>query len=322
MTKISIITPCYNSALYLTPLFTCLEQQTCKDFEVIFIDDNSSDNTLATLNAWKDKGIVPVTVLHSEVQLGPGAARNKGIDAANGEYIFCVDSDDAIETDAIAQVVDVIDTYHPDGILYDFTIVNHVTDSPRTIAEGLPQGMVSTSQALVATGGGTCGKIFKRSVLNEHNVRFPDLKRAEDIVFSRLGIGACEELYYIKKPLYLYLMRENSLTHNDSLYTHTNAMRAFDMIEERLKDKYPREMEVIFAVELLYSTTMTLVDKGVDKQHIKKHIQELVARYPHYRSNPALKKLPKHQRVALWAIQHQQIWILKLLLALRRKLSS
>ena len=94
--KISVIIPVFNSELYLDDLFLSLSQQTLQDFEIIAIDDASSDQSFTILQKWQRKFANKMKIVHNPVNLGVGASRNIGLKLAKGEYISFIDSDDFI----------------------------------------------------------------------------------------------------------------------------------------------------------------------------------------------------------------------------------
>ena len=95
---VSIIVPCYNVEAFIDECLTSLTNQTLREIEIICIDDASIDNTLAKLNEWRERD-PRIVVIHQDKNQRQGAARNKGIAVAKGEYIGFVDADDWIESD-------------------------------------------------------------------------------------------------------------------------------------------------------------------------------------------------------------------------------
>ena len=91
---ISIVVPVYNSEAYLPDLFSSLENQTFEDYEVIFVDDGSTDRSLSLLESFSQED-QRASVIHQE-NAGGAAARNRGIDHAKGELMICIDSDDTL----------------------------------------------------------------------------------------------------------------------------------------------------------------------------------------------------------------------------------
>jgi glycosyltransferase involved in cell wall biosynthesis len=107
MPKVSVIIPTYNRADFIAEAIKSVLAQSLRDFEVIVIDDGSTDNTQDIVSTF------PVRYLWQENQ-GPGAARNKGIDLAQGQYLVFLDSDDVLLSNALEVGVQVLD-HHPEA---------------------------------------------------------------------------------------------------------------------------------------------------------------------------------------------------------------
>jgi len=102
MPQISIILPVYNSERYINRTITSILQQTMTDFELIAIDDCSTDSSLAKLQEWADKDSRIQVVANSQ-NMGVADTRNKGIAMAKGDYICFIDSDDTWHSDKLAK---------------------------------------------------------------------------------------------------------------------------------------------------------------------------------------------------------------------------
>lgn len=104
---ITIFTPTYNRAYRLPDLYHSLQQQTCKDFEWLVIDDGSTDNTSELFASWKEN---PSFLIRYFKQPNGGKHRaiNRGVKEAKGEYFFIVDSDDCLTADAVEQIVNLV----------------------------------------------------------------------------------------------------------------------------------------------------------------------------------------------------------------------
>ena len=101
--KISVIIPVYNTELYLRRCLESVINQTYTNLQIIIIDDGSTDNSLkiCTEYAQNDNRLI----VYSQNNSGVSAARNKGLDMATGDYIAFVDSDDFIENDMFAKLL-------------------------------------------------------------------------------------------------------------------------------------------------------------------------------------------------------------------------
>ena len=97
--KYSIITPMHNSFQYMQRYFSHFELQTYKDFELIIVDDCSTDDSYDLLLQYMEKSDLNIKCYRLEKNMGPGVARNYALDMAKGEWVTFVDSDDWIEAD-------------------------------------------------------------------------------------------------------------------------------------------------------------------------------------------------------------------------------
>lgn len=104
MIKVSVIIPCYNSYKYMNKCLKSLEDQTFKDFEVIFVDDYSTDNTYNDLKKYLENTNLQWELLKNSQNSGPGQSRNNGIEKAKGEFVCFMDSDDWYENNFLEKM--------------------------------------------------------------------------------------------------------------------------------------------------------------------------------------------------------------------------
>ena len=105
--KVSVVMPCYQSGETVERSVRSVQAQTMADWELIAVDDGSTDDTLARLRALQTDE-PRMRVLHQD-NAGVSAARNAGIDAARGEWLFFLDADDRLTPDALATLLDMAD---------------------------------------------------------------------------------------------------------------------------------------------------------------------------------------------------------------------
>lgn len=104
MAKYSIITPQFNSFELMDKYFDSLLNQTVRDFEVVIVDDCSTDGSWKKLQEYVRQSPLQITLLQAEKNSGPGNARNMGIEAAKGEWITFVDNDDWVARDFLEKI--------------------------------------------------------------------------------------------------------------------------------------------------------------------------------------------------------------------------
>ena len=119
MAKISIVIPVYNVEEYLALSLASAMTQTYEDIEIVCVNDGSTDKSLEILEAAqaKDSRIQIITKRNG----GLSSARNAGIDAAKGEYICFLDSDDLLEPEACETIIEVFDDTNADIVTYGAT---------------------------------------------------------------------------------------------------------------------------------------------------------------------------------------------------------
>ena len=118
---VSVIIPIYNVENFIDRGLSFLLNQTYKQFEIILVDDGSTDGSLKKCQCWAQKE-ERISIIHQENQ-GAGGARNKGIDNANGKYIYFFDIDDEISNELIGYNVQIMESYKVDFVLFGYKSV-------------------------------------------------------------------------------------------------------------------------------------------------------------------------------------------------------
>jgi glycosyltransferase involved in cell wall biosynthesis len=151
--QVSVIIPAYNAALYIAATLGSAINQTFRDFEIIVIDDGSTDETHAIVERYRDAGVV----LISQSNAGQGAARNRGIAAARGEFIALLDSDDLWEPTYLETMVDfllehpTVSIAFPDALYFGKSKFNG-----KRFQEVYPPGVPITFAKLVKGSSNVC----------------------------------------------------------------------------------------------------------------------------------------------------------------------
>ncbi len=211
---VSVIIPVYNSATYMQPCVESVLVQSYKNLEVILINDGSSDATEQICQSYmfRDKRVRVITKKNE----GAGAARNTGIDAANGEYIFFVDSDDSLAKEAIELMVEEIEKGF-DVVQCKSVMVyegNQQDDkswpSERIELNKLDAMKNYLYEAKPIIRYSVWAKLIRKNAIG--NLRFMNLKIREDVVFNAGLINNCSKMVYIPQTLYFTTIRENSLS--------------------------------------------------------------------------------------------------------------
>lgn len=213
MPKISIIIPVYNKGKYVRKAIESILSQTFTDWELIIVDDGSTDSSYSIcLEYTNDKR---VKVYHMK-NGGVSRARNKGLDYAQGEYVTFIDSDDYISEDYLEKL------YHPgyEMIIGGLTKVNYKGEVMTTVLPSLCGEKKITEMAVdfykeqIHTGiyGFVSSKLIRRNVIEEKHLRFDErIKLAEDYDFYLKIYQVVDKAFFIHYAGYYYLQgTENS----------------------------------------------------------------------------------------------------------------
>lgn len=216
---ISIIVPAYNVENYLEACVASVISEQADDYEVIIVDDGSTDGTpkLCDKIALSNERI---SVVH-KANGGLSSARNAGIDVAKGDYLMFLDGDDTLTTDAL-DVLQTVATTHCNAdfiqFLYEETdeVATRRADSHENNAESHNVEIVTDRhnmfERLLLHGGvyaSACTKLIKRAIFD--NIRFTEGIKHEDEDFTTKLLSVCGSVAYLDATLYLYYMRQGSL---------------------------------------------------------------------------------------------------------------
>ena len=215
MIKTSVIVPVYNVEQYLPKCLDSLINQTLKDIEIICINDESPDNCDKILEEYakKDSRIVVL----NEKNSGQGSARNRGLEIAKGKYIQFLDSDDFYEPTCCEEMYNLMEK-HQDidvacfdtNIIYDAYEDKKDSDANYFKMHFIGKTKVKPSMAHQLVDVNCWNKIFKKSFIDNNNLRFPEKLHYEDVGFFWFWITRANYIYFYNKKLTNYLRRRGS----------------------------------------------------------------------------------------------------------------
>lgn len=211
--QISIIVPIYNGEKYVDKCLEMIINQTFKDFELIIVDDGSTDNTKKMCTKYAEKD--PRIKLISKKNGGTWAARNKGIDESTGKYIIFLDCDDWYEDNLFMEMYENMKKNNVDLVIAGQTNV-FVDKNGKTIKKTtvLPKdNLFKTKDAILGNyillreeeiGDILWNKIYKSEIIKKYNLKFENYKRGEDTIFNANYYQHIDRCLVIGKALYNY----------------------------------------------------------------------------------------------------------------------
>ena len=300
MPKYSIITPVYNSYSLMEKYFRSLEEQSLKDFEVLLIDDCSNDDSYEKLCAYAKNTSLQMSIFRSDINRGPGNARNIGMEKASGEWITFIDNDDWVETNFL-ESIDYIICSNTDVncVIFDYSTIDEKGKVTRAHSMYSGEtGIIPVSKCMVYARNHTIGKFYKLSNCRKQDIKFPELRRCEDVAFVARAIDACEPVYYYKESLYYYYQRSGSLSNNTKL-DESDMIRAFSILEQCLGEKYPEEIKEKSVTDLLYGSLLMMCKASKGTKKIKEYISDYEKKYPGWEKSSVIDSIGKGKRLFL-----------------------
>lgn len=298
--KLSIIVPVYNMAAdnKLTWCLDSLVNQTISDYEIIAVDDCSTDESLNILKDYEKKYPEKFRAVASEVNHHQGGAKNIGLKLAQGDWIGFIDADDWIVPDYYERMIAKAEETGADIVGCDYSLVHEhtYTVGEEIIANSSDEQVGELTHdakaSMILDGGSLCVKIFRRKTIIENELFFPEDIFYEDNAMSNSYMLLADRFEYIKEPLYYYYQHGDSTVHTFSLDRCNDRLEAGRImlreanrlgIMEEFKDEIEYKFTLLFYINTLF-TYMPCV-KPTRVSYVRDMTAEMVKIFPEFRSN-------------------------------------
>lgn len=233
MPIVSVIIPVYNTESYLKECLDSVLNQTFRDFEIICINDASTDRSKEMLILYQNEHNNVKVVEHTSNK-GLSAARNTGLMHASGKYVLFVDSDDMITPDTLKELYLFAEERKTDII---YTPANHLYEEAVDKAQKV-EGVEYAAYESTYTGqdlfcrlvkdqkyiSSSCGHLYRKDFLDQNDIRFKEGLLHEDILFSFLCSMNAQCVSTVNKRYYAYRHRRESIT---TTYNNRRAQSLF-----------------------------------------------------------------------------------------------
>lgn len=301
MPKISILMATYNSEKYIEKTIRSILSQSYKDFELIVVNDGSTDQT--------DNIISKLLLTDSRLNLisqenkGPGGARNTAIESANGEYLLIIDDDDTMPDDTLKRYADVahdspdliISSYEmafdskPNQLfsLDDFSIQSH-----DEFLNALPK-IIDSHLGYI-----TWNKLYRKEIIDSNNLRFTDYRSCEDRLFNILFYRYVKKLHCISTPTYIYRVHTNSGLNNKFLIDRAKSLDEFYSSICGLYSNAPNDYAIsVFSKAYITGIYATIISTfhstcTLDRKGKRKYISDII-------HSETLSKALKHCKMSV-----------------------
>lgn len=237
---VSVVIPAHDAADHIAEALDSILSQTHGNLEVICVDDASTDETSAIIGEYEQRDS-RVRAIRIPVNAGPGAARNMGIDAARGDYLYCMDSDDFCDASLLANMVDAFESTGADMVCLAHNEFDDGTGSarraewstdslafPRVATDGVCSWRDNPDMVFHAVQNFPWNKALRMDYVRSNHIRFQeDVRLTEDLMYSAKAVLGTDRIAFVDEPLVYHRVG-----------TGTNVMSA--------KDKHPVDFLTAF----------------------------------------------------------------------------
>lgn len=273
MKDVSVIMPLFNAEKYLAEALQSVLSQTYGNFELICINDCSTDNTGKILTDFqhKDKRI---RIIENTEHSGAGLSRNRGLKEAAGEYVIFLDGDDIFEEELLEKARDTLKKSNADIVYFEFLhtpseeiYIKKRIERPEKFREDyckVPFSLRSLDPREVAGwSGATCNKMYRRCFLIDNQIEFQNLASSNDIYFSKMALYCAKRIIWMDDRRVMVYVREHF--ESSRISNDRDPMCAYYALEKTARELRERNMMDDLA-GFFYCTLVSDIFYTLDKE--------------------------------------------------------
>ena len=286
--KISFVIPVYNAAAYLNKCVESIFESKISEekYEIILVDDGSTDNSIQVAKA--------ISQDHKNVSLfiqknqGSSVARNNGIEKAQGDYIWFIDSDDYLDTELLIPILNCIETNQVDIFAIQLKIIDGNKTRLECIQSGVVHNSILTGRDAVLSGylpSSACALICRTDWLKANDLRFYPGISHQDVEFSMRAMALANNVYFSNFTPYIYIKHSGSVSmakNADKLYFYMigdmYVALSYKKFAETLLDKELKKHIVKWSNSIILNLLFSLKRKNnpmMDTVFVKKMLDDL-----------------------------------------------
>ena len=301
--KVSVIIPVYKAEKYIERCCASLFGQTLDCVEYIFVDDKSPDDSIALIqkvltryphrNGW-------VKIIANEENKGVAYSRQKGLEAATGEFVIHCDSDDWVEIDAYEKVYNCAIEENADVVRFGYVVEYSKGKKNYVAYSSQDYYMENVIFNIAPRTGSLCSGLVRREIIEQYSIKFPeDTNWGEDFCVSIASLLVSRKTICLPDCYYHYWQNSESITHTITKEKCLELVKIGGIVEEFLKavgllSKYTFQLNYL----KFQSKAMLLMDKHVRDVNLWKNT------YPECHKDVMKYSYPLYFRVVSWCVLH------------------
>jgi len=325
MPKVTVIVPVYNVEAYVGKCVDSILRQSFSDFELILVDDGSTDGGGGICDSYAEKD-ARIRVIHQK-NAGLGGARNTGIEAAAGEYLLFVDSDDTVEPETLEKAMGKSESLQADILAFSFRSVDESGNTLSVFHENLPKEKPLSpmrDKQVFLSSPSAWNKLYRRCLFKDTGVRFPPRVWYEDVRTTFKLFLSAKSIVFTDDILYNYLIRQGSIMQNSNVRRNVEIMEAFrDLIsyfkESGRYEEFRNELEFLCIDHILISASVRVIKIDKKSPLLHEFRDFLEKNFPAFRENPYLHTLRRNRRIVYRLLLKKRYRLVGLIFAVKSK---
>lgn len=281
---ISLVIPFYNAEKYIGRCLESILKQTYQSFEVILVNDCSTDNTVNIVKDYIQRDSRLFLLEHLENK-GTALSREDGYRAAKGDYVFFLDSDDSISPDALSLLYKEANKTNADIVIGNHTIVSNMNQICRenTLRYGVDRISVFKSLLREECSHSLCGKLFRISLLSDYlYVTNFQHKNGEDAVLFYQIVQNADSFALIEDSIYFYYQDNIDSSHRNNSIASLEGMYYANYMIDSITSNYP-ELKVDRIRKMIFRHIRS-IKAGYPKSVINKFEKKYSLQYFTYKN--------------------------------------
>ncbi len=297
--KVSVIIPCYNGWKYMNKCLGALERQTIVPYEVIIVDDCSTDDSYDQLKKYTSCSALNIRLIKNAKNSGPGVSRRSAVNLATGDYLAFCDCDDWYEDTFIQEMTEKVKEYTSDMVICD----SYTAFDNRRYQQNIIKPLIGATkkEIIVLYATSLCRLMVKKELFD--NVCCPAIYHMEDGAVVPQLMAKAENIAVLDKPLYNYYFREDSASNKPSQRVFSDLIAAFTAVAE-IKDEYPDEYEFLGIRMVCYGSTLNAFKAGIKIKNIHEEYKDFLKEHPVWKKNKYLHSYNRFKRMYLTALSY------------------
>lgn len=267
--KVSVIIPAYNCERFLPETLDCLLNQTIRDIQIVIVNDGSTDGTAEVINRYAEK--YPFILPVYQENAGVSAARNNGIEKAEGEYLLFLDSDDILSPEALENVCKKLDETNADIAIFRTQRFGYGGEEYNPIVDKfVKEDILDCYDKRLLWNFLVSNKCYRTQWVKNSNLKFPPMRYSEDGVFFMSAVYKFPKITGVYDAVFRYRRHTPNEGFSVTQSTNINLVRDFNKSLETIyklakesfeNEKCTCENKEDYLQEILYKHYFTFINE-------------------------------------------------------------